>query len=247
MTREDRPPSQSRFAQDVLPWLIAAAALVIYLTTLNRWLTLTSISLAAKVAGWDWQPMVVHPALFLATLPFRWLPAGWVPLALNIGTALCAALTLAQLARSVSLLPHDRIDAEQRLADNEHSLLLQPDGWVPPVLATVACGLQMTFWENAVSASSEMLDLLLFAYFVRCLLEYRLDKERPWLGRAALVWGVAVANNWGIVCFFPCLLIVVIGARFLRFLKQAVAEEQPELGQGHQISPAAVSVGVWAY
>ena len=120
----------------------------------------------------------------------------------------------------MSLLPHDRIDAEQRLADNEHSLLLQPDGWVPPVLATVACGLQMTFWENAVSASSEMLDLLLLAYFVRCLLEYRLDKQRPWLARAALVWGVAVANNWGILCFLPCLLIVLIGARLLRFLKQ---------------------------
>jgi len=219
MTTEDSPPSQSRFAQDLLPWIIGTVAVVIYLTTLNHWVTLNSIPLTAKVVGWDWQPMVVNPALFLATLPFRWLPVSWVPPALNAGTAVCAALTLALLARSVSLLPHDRIGAEEYLADNEHSLLLQPDGWVPPVLATLACGLQMTFWEHAISATGEMLDLLLFAYLVRCLLEYRLDKKRSWLGRAALAWGVAVANNWGMLCFLPCLVLVVIGFRLLQFFK----------------------------
>jgi tetratricopeptide (TPR) repeat protein len=218
MTTESSLPSQRRFAQDVLPWLIAVSAFAVYLFTLNSWLTLNSVHLTAKVAGWDWQPTVVQPALFLATLPFRCLPPSCVPLALNASTALCAALILALLARSVSLLPHDRFVEQERVANNEHSLLLLRGSWVPPLLAAVACGLQLTFWENAVSASGEMLDLLLFAYIIRCLLEHRLEKKQVWLDRAALVGGVAMANNWAMVCFLPLLVIAVL-VKLFKFIR----------------------------
>src|SRR6185437_3849942 len=60
----------------------------------------------------------------------------------------------------------------------------------PPVLATLACGLQLTFWENATTLSSGMLDLLLFAYSVRCLLEYRISKQESWILRAAVVYAL---------------------------------------------------------
>jgi hypothetical protein len=83
MTTEGSPESRPPFARSVLPWVVAAAALVIYLTTLSHWVTLNSLPLTAKVADWDWQPMIVQPVLFLVTFPMRWVPAGHVPLALN--------------------------------------------------------------------------------------------------------------------------------------------------------------------
>src|ERR1035437_7041061 len=223
MTTESSLPSQRRFAQDVLPWLIAVSAFAVYLFTLNSWLTLNSVHLTAKVAGWDWQPTVVQPALFLATLPFRCLPPSCVPLALNASTALCAALILALLARSVSLLPHDRFVEQERLANNEHSLLLLRGSWAPPLLAAVACGLQLTFCENAVSASGESLDLLLFASLIRCLLEHRLEKKQVWLDRAALVGGVAIANNWVMLCCFPVVVILLV-VKLVSFISMRARE-----------------------
>ena len=206
MTTEFLLRSRHRFAQ-VLPWLIAGSAFAFYLFTLNPWLTLNSISLTAKVAGWDWQPSLIQPALFLATLPFRCLPPSWVPLALNASTALCAAVILALLARSVSVLPEAQSAEDDRRANDRHGLLSFPGWWLPPLLAASACALQLTFWEHAVSASGEMLDLLLFAYIIRCLFEYRLDQKEAWLNRAALICGVAMANNWAMVCFLPLLVI----------------------------------------
>ena len=73
-------------------------------------------------------------------------------------------MTLALLARSVALLPHDRTQPQRQLEHDEFSLLSIRAAWVPPLLAVFACGLQLTFWENATVASSEIFDLLVFAY-----------------------------------------------------------------------------------
>lgn len=202
----------------VLPWVIAVAALAVYLATLNHWLTLSSLPLAAKVTGWDRQPMVFQPALFLVTYPFRWLPASWVPLALNLATAVGAALTLALLARSVALLPQDRL--EEQAGESRYGLFALPAGWVPPVLAAVAGGLQLTFWENAVAASGEMLDLLLFAYTIRCLLEYGVRREAAWLDRAALVGGIGLANSWTLAGFLPLFVVALVSIKGLRFFRR---------------------------
>jgi tetratricopeptide (TPR) repeat protein len=213
MTVESTPRPERQFARDRLPWVVGAAALAVYLVTLNHGVTLSSLALADRITGWDWQPTLYQPLLFLLTYPFRWLPAGWVPLALNGLTAVCASLTLALLARSVALLPHDRLEQQRLLVQNEYSLLSLPNAWVPAVLATVALGLQMTFWENAIAATGEMLDLLLFAYVIRCLLEHRIQPQQSWLGRATLVFGAAMANNWAMVGFLPLFLMALLRFR----------------------------------
>lgn len=220
MTLATAPEDERRFLRTVLPWLIAAAALVLYLATLNPWVTLNNLSLAAKVNGWDWRPAGSPPLLFLLTWPCRWLPAAAVPLALNLLTAVCASLTIALLARSVALLPHDRLEQQRLLVRNEHAFLSLPNAWVPIVLATAALGLQLSFWEHATAASGEMLDLFLWAYFIRCLLEYRVDQRQSWLGRAALVWGLGMANSWAMVAFLPLVLVAFLWTRPLSFFKQ---------------------------
>ena len=203
MTVESSPKLERRFVRDGLPWVVGAAALAVYLATLNHWVTLSSLAVVTRVSGWDWHPMLSQPLLCLLTYPSRWLPGGWVPLALNVFTAVCASLTLATLARSVALLPHDRVEQQRLLVQNEHALLSLPDAWVPVALATVALGLQLTFWESAIAASEEMLDLLLFAYIIRCLLEHRIHERQSWLDRATLLFGCSMANNWGMVEFLP--------------------------------------------
>src|SRR6476659_9039479 len=111
------------FVQTTLPWVVAGVALLLYVVTANRWVTLESLPFVAKVAGWDWTLPYQNPLFFLLTYPLRWFPAGIQPLALNLFAGVCAALALGLLARSVALLPHDRTH-EQRLRErSEFSLL----------------------------------------------------------------------------------------------------------------------------
>jgi tetratricopeptide (TPR) repeat protein len=138
----------------------------------------------------------------------------------------CAALTLALLARSVALLPHDRTN-EQRLREpSEFSLLSIPTAWLPPIFAVLVCGLQLTFWERAVEFrdesvldSGEMLNLLIFAYLIRCLLEFRISRKESWLTRFALVCGLGISNNWAMVAFFPGFLTAVIWIKGFEFFQ----------------------------
>jgi tetratricopeptide (TPR) repeat protein len=223
----DRQTSPERpFVLATLPWLIAAGALVIYLVTLNRWVSFSSLPQVARISGWTWQPEIYGPLFWLVTYPFRWLPASVIPVALNVFAALCGALTLALLARSVALLPHDRTH-EQRMAEtSRNSLLTTPTAWLPPVLAAIVCGLQLTFWEHATSISSpppplgsgcEMLDLLLFAYVIRCLLEFRVRGRESWLLRAALAYGAGMSNNWAMIGFLPALIVALVWIRGIEF------------------------------
>jgi len=205
---------------------VAAGGLAVYLITLNPWVSLSSLQQVARVSGWVWQPELYGPLFWLFTCPFRWLPSSVVPFALNCFAAVCAALSLALLARSVALLPHDRTDEQRRQQVGDSGLLSIPAAWLPPVLAAVVCGLQLTFWEHATAISAppppwgtgcEMLDLLLFAYVVRCLLEFRVDKYESWLMRAAVVFGAAMTNNWAMVGFFPAFLVALVWIRGLGF------------------------------
>jgi tetratricopeptide (TPR) repeat protein len=216
MTVESAVKPERKFVRDGLPWVVGAAALAVYLATLNHWVTLSSLAQVSRVTGWGWQPTLYQPLLLLLTYPFRWLPAGWVPMALNGFAAVCASLTLAMLARSVALLPHDRLEQQRLLVQNEHALLSVLNAWVPVLLATVALGLQLTFWENAIAATGDMLDLLLFAYVIRCLLEHRIHPQQSWLGRATFVFGAAMANNWAMTGFLPLFLVALLRLRRLR-------------------------------
>ena len=226
MTPEHEVSSPKKFVLAFLPWLAGAGALAIYLVTLNRWVSLSSLQQVARVSGWTWQPELYGPVFWLLTYPIRWLPAPAIPLALNLFAAVCAALVLALLARCVSLLPHDRTH-EQRLQETGKSALLSISAaWLPPILAVLVCGLQLTFWEHATAISSppppwgsgcEMLDLLLFAYVVRCLLEFRIDERESWLLRAAFVGGAAITNNWAMIGFLPAFVVALVWIRGLSF------------------------------
>jgi tetratricopeptide (TPR) repeat protein len=117
------------------------------------------------------------------------------------------------------LLPHDRT-REQRLRErSELALLSIPAAWAPPLFAALVAGLQLTFWEHATAATGEMLDLLLFAYVVRCLLEYRLSEEDKWLSRCALVYGLGITNNYAMIGFFPAFIVALIWIRGRRFFE----------------------------
>jgi len=219
MTTETTVSPGKRFVTGVLPWIIAGAALVVYVATLNPWVNFNALTTTSRVAGLSWQPTLTAPVFWLVTTPFRILPTSLIPVALNLFSAVCAALSLWLLARSVSLLPHDRTQ-EQR--DREHrrfSLFSAPTAWVPPVIAALICGLQLSFWESATAISGEIFDLLLFAYVLRCVLEYRLDENESWLLGASLVYGAGMANNWAMIAFFPIFLAALIRLKGIAFFR----------------------------
>jgi tetratricopeptide (TPR) repeat protein len=212
MAEEGESNGTVRFVRVVLPWVLAAGMLAVYLITLNHWVSPESLSQVANVSGLNPRTELLGPVTFLVTMPFRWLPAAWIPPALNLFAAVCAALSLAWLARSVALLPCDRTEAQRNRLQEGISLLTLRSAWLPPTLAVLICGLQVTFWEHAVAATGEMFDLLLFAYLVRSLVELRADGKTGRLLGFGFVYGLAVANNWAMVAFAPLLWVAAVWA-----------------------------------
>ncbi len=210
------PPQQ--FAANKLPWIIGIAGLAIYLVTLNHWISFSSMGQAAKVSGWTWYPELSAPLYWLITTPFKLLPVKLIPLAINLLSAVFGALTLTLLARSVALLPHDRTLAQRERERSRGSLLSIRFAWVPPIFAAVVCGLQLSFWESATNAStsgtlsvsSHMLDVMLLAYVIRCLLEYRIDEREFWLTRAAFVYALGITNDWAMIGFLPLFVVSLV-------------------------------------
>src|SRR5579871_6131581 len=111
------------FVASRLPWLIAAGMFVLFLVTINHWLTPISLSRVATITGWDWSQPSGQPLWHVLIYPLRWLSPKSVPIVLNLFSVVCATLTLALLARSVSLLPHDRTHDQRQREDSEFSLL----------------------------------------------------------------------------------------------------------------------------
>ncbi len=217
MTTQHEPAQQNRFVGTFLPWLVAAAGLIFYLATLSRWYSLGNLTTAARLTGDLPGAELYAPLYFLATYPLHWMPAHWAPLALNIFSAVCAALTLGQLARSVALLPHDRTHDQRLREEGEFSLLSIRDAWLPPVMAAAVLGLQLTIWEGATSGTRELLDLLLAAYIIRCLLEFRIDERDSWLYRAAGVYGLAMTENWVLIGLLPAFVGAMVWIRGISF------------------------------
>jgi hypothetical protein len=134
-------------------------------------------------------------------------------MALNLFTALCAALTLGLLARSVHLLPHDRT-REQRLREmGAHAMLSIRAAFLPALFAVFVLAVQLTFWENAVVATGEMVNLLVFAFVIDCLLEFRVSQNDTWLTVSAFVFGLGASNNWALLGFFPIYLFSLVWIR----------------------------------
>ena len=208
-----------------MPWLLGATMFILYVITLNRWVTLANLLPVAKLSGFLWQPDISNPLLFLFTLPFRLLPVAAVPLAVNLFAAACAAVTLALLARSVAILPHDRTTAQRMRERNDFAFMTARSAWFPPALAVGLLGLQFGFWQNATNFTGEMLNLLVFSFIIWLLLEYRLDERPGRLTLAALVYGAGMTDNWALIGFLPVFIAAIIwlkGWEFfsLRFLSR---------------------------
>jgi tetratricopeptide (TPR) repeat protein len=201
-----------------LHFVIAAAGLLLYVATLNPWLTFKSLPVAVDITHWRWQPMLQQPVLLLLTWPLSWLPAAWIPPALNVLAAVCASVALGLVARSVALLRQRKVNESQGGTPREEQRPLAPSiAWIPPVLAAVALGLQLTFWENATGSPADMLELLLFAGGTWCLVEYRCDPRLCWLDRASFLCGLALANSWAVAGFLPLFAAAIIWSKRLRF------------------------------
>jgi predicted Zn-dependent protease len=200
------------------PWLVALAALALYGLTLNHWVTFGSLPFASQITGWDWHSGPLpwrpnpqyHPLFLILTFPLRLLPMGWRAVGLNVFTAACAALTLAILARSVRLLSHDRTMEQRMREGGEFALLSVRAAFLPAAFAVLLLAAQLTFWENSVAGTGEMIDLLVFAFLILCLLEFRISQSERRLNLFAFVYGVGVANNWALIGFFPCFLLALI-------------------------------------
>jgi tetratricopeptide (TPR) repeat protein len=193
-----------------IPVQVALGALIFYLMTLGHGVTINSLSLTAKLAGWDWTPMVGQPVLWLLTLPLRLLPEAWVAVGLNIFSAVTAALTLGLLVRTVQLMPWDwPWPAQNRLA-----------AALPVLLACGLCGLEFNFWQEATAATGEMLDLLLLAVALWLLLEYRVSRNSRWLDAAALVWGLGMAENWVMQLTLPLFIAGIIWLEGMAFFRR---------------------------
>lgn len=217
-TRTDAGAEKSFFSRR-LPWILAALAAVVYLITLNHWLSPRSLQVFARVTGQVWFTDVSTPVFHLVTTPFGWLPETWVPVAMNVFSMVCAAAVLGLLARCVALLPQDRTQMQREREQSPFGLLSLPAAWIPPALAVMVCGLQLTFWENATTLSSDMFDLVLFAYSVRCLLEYRISRRESWLLRAIFVYATGMTDTWILIALLPAFVAAVIWIRGLEFFE----------------------------
>ena len=192
-----------------LPWILLGIVGVLYLLTLDRWLSQQNLPILAQINDWDWKPLANRPVHFLLTYPLRFLPLSAQPIVLSGITFLAAMASLAMLIRTVLILPQERTRLQrQRVLDNR-GILPASIGWLPASLALLVCALQLTFWQNATSFSSEMLDLVLFAYVVRAIAEFRVDSKDSWLFKAAFVYGLGVVNSFSMIAYLPFFLLTV--------------------------------------
>jgi tetratricopeptide (TPR) repeat protein len=191
------------------PVLVASVALLVYLLTMSSGVTVGSLGLTAKVAGWDWLPMAGQPLFWFLTLPARCLPAGWAAPALNLFAAACGAATLGVLARSLELLPWLR-PLENLMGWNRR---------IPVLVSVVVCGLELHFWENSTAATGEILELLLFAAAVWCVLEFRANKNPRWLHASVFIWGLGMAENWMMLLALPLFVFALLWMKTRSFLR----------------------------
>jgi tetratricopeptide (TPR) repeat protein len=209
MARETNGSGGREFASTVLPWIVGLIAFGVYVATLNHWVSIYSIGTVARLSGWAWQPVVLYPVTTTVLWPFGLLPQPWIPLALNLFTAACASLVLVLLARTVALLTQNPAWTDPIRQGQQLPALGPRVAWIPPALASIVCGLQSTFWEHATSSTSEVIDLLLFAYIIRCLLEFRNDPKESWLKRSAVLYGALLTDNWALWLYLPLYVITV--------------------------------------
>lgn len=213
----DNSPASSGFVRRLLPWALAGGFLILYLVTLNPWVGVSSLDVLNRLTGRDGEILLTSPLLYLVTLPLKAVSLATLPFAANVLAALCAAGVVGILARCVSLLPHDRTRAQRMRGQGDPGPMRGRFAWAPPVFAAGLLGLQLTFWEQATALTGEMLDLLVFAFLVQCLLEYRVKLNERWLWAFAFAYGAGVTSNWALIGFAPMFLVALVWIRAWSF------------------------------
>jgi tetratricopeptide (TPR) repeat protein len=217
MTTRTEAGAEKSFISTLLPWMIAGALAIVYLLTINHWISFSNMAAVERATGQEWRSGSAAPLFVLVISLFHFLPATWVPVAMNLFALACAFFVLVLLARCVTLLPHDRTEKQREKGRSAFASL--SSAWIPTVVAVLICGLQLTFWENATTLSLGSFDLLLFAYVVRCLMEYRVDKRESWLFRAAVIYAAAATDSWIFVALSPFFLVSIIWIMGLGFFQ----------------------------
>jgi tetratricopeptide (TPR) repeat protein len=205
------------FPQRLLPWLLAGLFLAVYLVTLNPWVGVHSLEPLARINGRDGDNLLTSPLTYLVTLPIKGLSLAKLPAAANTLAAIMGAAVIGVLARCVALLPHDRTREQRMRGQGDPGPLRIRLAWVPPVFAAGLLGLQLTFWEQATTFTGEMLDLLVFAFLVQCVLEYRVRHNERWLWLFAFVFGAGLTSNWAMFAFAPLFLVALVWLRSWSF------------------------------
>lgn len=186
-----------------LPWAAVAFVLAAYLFTLDRAFSPWNLPILSQVNRWDWRPVGLQPLLLLVSYPTSFFPVSIQPLLLSLISCACATGSLALLARTVMILPQERTRLQRQRALKNGGILPDDSAWLPACLAVLVFGLQLTVWQNATRTSTDVLDLLVFAYVVRAIAEFRLDNRDSWLHKAAFVFGLGIVNNFAMIAYFP--------------------------------------------
>ncbi len=216
---DDAPRSSRLFVTRKLPWILALVAVAVFFATLNPWISVLSLRPVMEASGWTFESAFAQPLnLVFGTIVSK-LTGRSFPSQANLLTALMAGMVVYLLARSVALLPHDRRHEERIRESSDIGLLTCSLAWVPPVLAVGLLIFQLTFWQHATAFTGEMIDLLVFAYVIRSLLEYRLDGNESRLWKVAFAVGAGIANNYAMIGFAPMFLLAtawICGFSFFR-------------------------------
>lgn len=204
-----------------LPWILGAIFFVIYILTLNRWVSLDSLAVLAPIVGWDFWGLRMNSPLFrLVTSPCQLLSPASSILFISVLNAVLASFSLVWLARAVMLLPQDRCTDQRVRNDDPDGLYVSKLSWIPPLLAVCSLGFMFAFWEDATGAFPSIINIFFLSYIVRNTLEHRLDGENFWIYRAAAVYSIALVNNWVMILLLPFWigsLIWINGTNLLRY------------------------------
>ncbi|MBO7391691.1 MAG: hypothetical protein J6U77_04240, partial [Verrucomicrobia bacterium] len=129
-----------------LPWILGAIFFVIYILTLNRWVTLDSLAVLAPIVGWDfWGLRMNSPIFRLVTSPCQLLSPASSILFISVLNAVLASFALVWLARAVMLLPQDRCTDQRVRNDDPDGLYVSKLSWIPPLLAVCSLGFMFAF------------------------------------------------------------------------------------------------------
>lgn len=202
-------------------WLPAGAgviALVLYLITLNPWMTFGNATDVALTGGWAWtvEDNVFNPPLLhLVTTPIRLLPVSIQPYALNVLSSLFMAGAAFFLAWTIRLLPQDRTRDQRVRERSPRGLLSGPFWWAPVCAGTALFLFQLTVWESATLFSRESINAFIFSVIVWSIFRARIDNPDLYLRITAFMTGIGLANDGGLIGFLP-----FIGAAFIWLRKK---------------------------